>query len=160
MRTQCNKGSVNALYAIGRELMGLGLISGLDMTMESSVTKLSYLLGNGIHGDQLTTLMQQDLRGELTDVIKPMFSGYQDNFIKAIADTMKMSTEYDGLKEALYPTIMCYAADFGYTTVLEEMKKIGGNFELGDYEGRTPLHVAAKKGQIDVINYLIGQGNL
>lgn len=31
---------------------------------------------------------------------------------------MQQSTEYDGLKEALYPTIMCYASDFGYTSVL------------------------------------------
>jgi 60kDa lysophospholipase len=160
VRTQCTKGSVNALYAIGRELMELGLVSGLDMTIECAITKMSYLFGNNIRGEEFTKAMTQDLRGEVTDIIKPTFSGYQDNFIKAISDTMKISTEYDGLKEALYPTIMCYAADFGYISVLEEMKKIGANFDSGDYEGRTPLHVAAKKGQVEVINYLIEQRNM
>lgn len=159
VRTQCAKGSVNALYAIGRELMELGLVSGLDMTTECAVAKLSYLFGNKVSSDDFSRMMSQDVRGEVTDIIKPTFSGYQDNFIKAISDTMKISTEYDGLKEALYPTILCYAADFGYITVLEEMKKIGANFDSGDYEGRTPLHVAAKKGQVDVINYLIEQRN-
>mmetsp|Transcript_20073 Transcript_20073/g.17172 ORF Transcript_20073/g.17172 Transcript_20073/m.17172 type:complete len:82 (-) Transcript_20073:475-720(-) len=70
---------------------------------------------------------------------------------------MKMSTEYDGLKEALYPTIMCYASDLGYTSVLEEMKKIGAKLDSGDYEGRTSLHIAAKKGKIEVVKYLIAE---
>lgn len=34
------------MYAIGKQLMDLGIISGLDMTIECSVAKLSYLLGN------------------------------------------------------------------------------------------------------------------
>ncbi len=126
--------------------MELGIISGLDMTVECAVTKLSFLIGNKFSGEDITKYMMTDMRGEVTDIIKPTFHGHQDNFIKAISDTMKMSTEYDGLKEALYPTIMGYAADLGYISVLEEMKKIGANFEIGDYEGRTPLHIAAKKG--------------
>ena len=45
LTTQCKRGTVNALYAIGKELIDLGVVPGLDMTYESTITKLSYLLG-------------------------------------------------------------------------------------------------------------------
>jgi len=43
--SQCGKGTVNTLYAIGRQVKELGIVSGLDMTLECAVAKLSYLLG-------------------------------------------------------------------------------------------------------------------
>jgi len=95
----------------------------------------------------------------LTELHPPNFHGAQDNFIKAISDALTISTEYEPLKNAVFPTIMCYAADFGYKSILKEVKKFGGNLESGDYEGRTPLHIAARKGHIKLIKYLIGEGN-
>ena len=43
--SQCQKGTVNALYAVGRQVKELGIMTGLDMTLECAVAKLSYLLG-------------------------------------------------------------------------------------------------------------------
>jgi len=43
--SQCSRGTVNDLYSIGRQIKELGVVSGLDMTLECTVAKLSYLLG-------------------------------------------------------------------------------------------------------------------
>ena len=54
------------LYATGRALRQVGVVSGYDMTPEAALAKLFYLFEVG-HGPQgVEALMQQDLRGELT----------------------------------------------------------------------------------------------
>lgn len=65
--TQCLRGSVQlGSYATGIQLKQLGLIDAHDMTIEAIVTKLSYLLGRGLKGEELTEAMHRNLRGELT----------------------------------------------------------------------------------------------
>ena len=65
--TQCFKGKVNMDgYATGHALRRAGVISGFDMTLEASLTKLHYLLSKPLSPEQIRIQMQQDLRGELT----------------------------------------------------------------------------------------------
>ena len=65
--THCFKGKVNMDgYATGNALRRAGVISGFDMTLEASLTKLHYLLSKPLSPEQIRTQMQQDLRGELT----------------------------------------------------------------------------------------------
>lgn len=65
--TQCFKGKVNMDgYATGNALRRAGVISGFDMTLEASLTKLHYLLSKPLSPEQIRSQMQQDLRGELT----------------------------------------------------------------------------------------------
>ncbi len=67
--TQCMSGTVNqSLYATGRELEKLGVISGADMTMEAALTKLMYLLGHGFEREEVKHYFGQSLRGELTEL--------------------------------------------------------------------------------------------
>ncbi|SLM63169.1 MULTISPECIES: asparaginase [Dickeya] len=67
--TQCISGRVNMEgYATGNALAQAGVISGYDMTVEAALTKLHYLLSrNDLSPEKIRQLMQQNLRGELSD---------------------------------------------------------------------------------------------
>jgi lysophospholipase len=64
--TQCHKGTVTADYAAGAALVDAGVVGGFDMTPEAALTKLSWLLGQGLPVDEIRRLIATDLRGELT----------------------------------------------------------------------------------------------
>ena len=64
--TQCQGGAVAMqLYETGRRLQEIGVISGYDMTTEAAVTKLMWLLGQGVSDLSLAEKMSTSLRGEL-----------------------------------------------------------------------------------------------
>ena len=65
--TQCFKGKVNmGGYATGNALAKVGVVSGHDMTIEAALTKLHYLLSQNLSQKQINTLLETNLRGELT----------------------------------------------------------------------------------------------
>lgn len=65
--TQCISGTVNMKkYATGNTLKHSGVISGFDMTIEATLTKLHFLLSKTLTSKQIRFLMQKNLRGELS----------------------------------------------------------------------------------------------
>ncbi|MFY0631790.1 MAG: asparaginase [Flavobacteriaceae bacterium] len=66
--TQCTGGSVIlGHYETSSQLKSLGIIDGKDMTTESAIAKLMYLLGIGLEKDEFAYYYQQSLRGEITN---------------------------------------------------------------------------------------------
>ncbi|HBZ66608.1 MAG TPA: L-asparaginase 1 [Bacteroidales bacterium] len=65
--TQCKEGSVDiGRYQTSVNLGRIGVIGGFDITTESALAKLMFLLGRKIEQDQIRELLGQSLRGEMT----------------------------------------------------------------------------------------------
>lgn len=65
--TQCLEGKVvQGMYETSSHLRKIGVVGGSDLTFESAVTKLMFLLGQQHSGKALKQLLQTNLRGELS----------------------------------------------------------------------------------------------
>jgi L-asparaginase len=65
--TQCLGGSVDmGKYENSSELKRIGVISGKDITIESAVTKMMYMLGNNVSPSVFKTIFETPLRGEIS----------------------------------------------------------------------------------------------
>ena len=65
--TQCLSGDVNMdLYATGRALKDAGVISGGDMTTESALGKLFFLMGKYSDNERVKAALAENLRGEMS----------------------------------------------------------------------------------------------
>jgi L-asparaginase len=65
--TQCLEGRViQGMYATSSHLKKIGVTGGQEITFESAVTKLMFLLGSDRTAKQVSTLLTKNLRGEIT----------------------------------------------------------------------------------------------
>jgi lysophospholipase len=127
--TQCTHGSVSSLYATGKSLLDIGIVPGSDITPEAALTKLSWVLSKtGLSLEQKRKMMETNIVGEMTVIdFKGGESGTRQlnktistdslateateelDLIQAVAKQLhiKTSHEIDGLRDVLFPSILC-----------------------------------------------------
>ena len=65
--TQCSEGTViQGKYETSSALKRIGVISGFDITFESAIAKLMYVLGEKLTPSKSKQLLESNLRGEIT----------------------------------------------------------------------------------------------
>jgi hypothetical protein len=75
--SQCQSGSVSALYAPATVLGNVGVVFGQDLTTEAALTKLSFLLAMPeLDYEDVTRQMEASIRGEMTEVSGTLFVSF------------------------------------------------------------------------------------
>ena len=66
--TQCQGGAVRmGQYETSAELLSAGVVSGKDMTSEAAITKLMFLLGQGLDHEEIKLHLNKSLIGEISE---------------------------------------------------------------------------------------------
>ncbi|CAG0881117.1 unnamed protein product [Cyprideis torosa] len=159
--TQCHKGGTGAAaYATGQALLRNGVIPGSDMTPETAISKLSYVLSKSEWPMEMKKQkLMESLRGELT---KYEVAGPSSNlvFITAIGKSLGLTTsqELEHLREAILPCILNSATQIAEVSHVQDIIDQGADPSTSDYDLRTPIHIAASEGNLRMVEMLLQKG--
>jgi ankyrin repeat protein len=139
-----------------KDMAGVLLLhsAGVDAQSLDGSSPLHLAALNG-HGAVVDTLMQSNLPTRLRDIYGrlPVHCAAMNGHVSLVERWIVDAKAPDGMGR----TALHYAAWFGRTDVLHALLKTGRDdlYTIVDYTGYTPLHLAAKRGHAEVMEYLI-----
>lgn len=147
------------------------------MTTEAALTKMSFLLSKKYDRNKIKELLRQNLHGEITvNKSSQQFSLRNSELLRTVVKALNITSskvivalvlnlvidfivqEVKQLGQTLFAPLMCAAAATGDIATLEDLHQQRGDFNLPDYDGRTPLHLASCEGHVDTVRYLLKHG--
>jgi 60kDa lysophospholipase len=150
--SQCTSGIVSPVYAPGTELGRAGVVFGGDLTSEAALTKLSYLLAlpNLSYAD-ITRRMATSLRGEMTEMVLPVFSHPAGSLDAAASRLTTAEAAFTALGYAIRD------GDLGTVKEILDSDEVQ-LLQSADYTGNTALHLAAVGPGTQVLRELLLRG--
>eukprot|EP00755_Sulcionema_specki_P012867 Sspe_Gene.52504::Locus_29085_Transcript_1_1_Confidence_1.000_Length_2446::g.52504::m.52504/K13278/ASPG; 60kDa lysophospholipase len=159
--TQCTRGGVLGDGDRSRLLTKFGVVCGADMTLECCVAKLAYLLGTNSTTDRVKQLLGTNIRGELTAPVTDKIIADTQNFIERMSRVLDLASESEGEKVKKYMNgmLLCNLAQSGDLSTMKRLVDLADwDVDVQDYDARTPLHLAAARGHVEMVSYLLTKG--
>lgn len=123
------------------------------------MAKLSYVLSKTEWTlETKKTMMQNNLRGELTNGKAPELQDY--DLVDAVARSLHLSTpkELEQLGAVLFPAMVNASVITGDISKIDMLKSYGADLSAINYDLRTALHIACAEGNEEVVKHLLING--
>lgn len=164
--SQCRTGFVRSTYASSVELVRLGVTLCEDMTVESVIAKLSYVMGKGYKGTDVKKMLMTDLRGEIS--VNKAITGKEEesaNLLEFMSSLFGKSNESDKenlntVSQLLQPLILQRATKEGSLKNLSNLVSQGADINSTDKNGTTALHVAVMENNVEIVQFLVEQSDI
>ncbi|CAF2048735.1 unnamed protein product [Rotaria magnacalcarata] len=156
--TQCAKGSVHYIYEAATALQKIGVCSGLDMTIEAALMKLSYILGKYSSDKKVMKMkMAENLRGEMSaDSTKVTCPKINLNWILN-ATNDETNEESVHFRQSLIPWLIATCAQTDDIATLHHIQQVQNGIKFNTVLpcGSLPLHICAKHNAIKCADLLL-----
>ncbi|KAJ3119447.1 hypothetical protein HK100_000320, partial [Physocladia obscura] len=179
--SQCLRGLVTDAYATGKQLARLGIVPGKNLPVEECRSRMkSNLRGELTVRNKQMQFAYSNKTQSLVDSVLPLLNAAAATSSNCglggpLSPTSPISVsqiqlrETDiggaadgsggGIEKVLIPTVLCHAVRNGDLEALTEVcKQYGSLISVGDYDGRTPLHIAASENHYNAVELLLLHG--